>query len=65
MTAYLLLLPEGEKTDTRHLHNLESHTGNITLGFSTTTESRDKDLVVLVDKVETTVILDGLMIKCH
>ena len=58
--AHLLLLPEGEETDTRHLDDLEPDTGNITLGFTATTETRDEDLVVLIDKVQTTVILKQL-----
>ena len=49
--AYLLLLPEGEKADTRHLDDLETDTRNITLGLSTATETRNEDFVVLVDEV--------------
>lgn len=55
--THLLLLPEGEKTNTRDLNDLETHTRNITLGFSTATETGDEDLVVLVDEVQATVIL--------
>lgn len=54
---YLLLLPEGEETDTRDLDNLEANTGNITLGLARATETGDEDLVVLVNKVEATVVL--------
>ena len=62
----LLLLPESEQTHTRHLDNLETHTGDITLGLSATTETRDEDLVVLVGKVQTTVIGDeSLFISCR
>ena len=55
--THLLLFPESEKTDTRNLHNLETNTRNITLGLSTTTETGDEDLVVLVDEVQATVVL--------
>lgn len=55
--AYLLFFPEGEQTDTRYLDDLEPHTGNITLGLATTTETRDEYFVVLVDKVKATIIL--------
>ena len=55
--TYLLLLPQSKETDTRHLDDLETNTGNITLGLTTATEARDKDLVVLVDEVQATIIL--------
>lgn len=55
--THLLLLPEGEETNTRYFHDLETNTGNITLGLSATTEARDKDFVVLVDEVEATIVL--------
>ena len=35
-----------------------TYTGNITLSLSSSTESGDQNLVVLVDKVQTTVIGD-------
>ena len=44
------------KTDTGDLDDLESDTGNISLGLALTTETGEEDLVVLVDKVQTTVI---------
>jgi hypothetical protein len=44
----LLLLPEGEETDTRDLDDLESDTGNISLCLSSSTETRDKNFIVLV-----------------
>lgn len=47
----LLFFPQSQQTNTGYLHNLEAHAGNITLGLSATTESRDEDLVVLIDKV--------------
>lgn len=53
----LLLLPQCEQADARDLDDLEAHTGNITLGLTTTTEARDENLVVLVDKVKATVVL--------
>ena len=48
----LLLLPESEQTDARHLDDLESHTGDITLGLSAPSETGDQDLVVLVGLAE-------------
>lgn len=51
----LLLLEQGKETDTGDLDNLETNTGNVTLGLALTTEARDENLVVLVDKVETAV----------
>jgi len=38
--------------------HVRTYTRNITLSLSSSTESRDQDLVVLVDKVQTTVIGD-------
>lgn len=55
--TYLLLLPESEQADTRDLDDLEAYTGNITLGLSAATETRDEDFVVVIDEVEATVIL--------
>ena len=54
----LLLLPQRRQTNTRDLNDLESHTGNITLRLALTTETREQDLVVLVYKVETTIVGD-------
>lgn len=54
----LLLLPQGQQTDTGHLDDLESHTGNITLGLALATETGQEDLVVLVNEVQATVIGD-------
>ena len=59
MRTHLLLLPEGEETNSRDLYDLEADTGNITLGLAATTEARDKDLVVLIDEVQATIILRG------
>lgn len=54
----LLACEERLETNTRDLDDLETNTGNITLGLTGTTETRDEHLVVLVDKVETTVVGD-------
>jgi hypothetical protein len=54
----LLLLPQGEQTDTGNLDDLESDTGNITLGLALTTETSQKHLVVLVHEVQATVVGD-------
>jgi hypothetical protein len=54
----LLLAPKSGETDTGDLDDLETDTGNITLGLTLTTETGKEDLVVLVDEVETTVIGD-------
>ena len=59
MATHLLLLPESEQADARDLDDLEADTGNITLGLSAATETRDEDLVVVVDEVEATVVLTG------
>jgi len=54
----LLLLPQSEQTDTGNLDDLETNTGDITLCLALATESSEQDLVVLVDKVQTTVVGD-------
>jgi hypothetical protein len=54
----LLLLPEGGETDTGDLDDLETDTGNITLGLTLATETGEQDLVVLIDEVQATVIGD-------
>ena len=54
----LLLLPQGHETDTGDLDDLETDTGNITLGLALTTETGQEDLVVLVDEVQATVVGD-------
>ena len=59
MCSYLLLLPEGEETNTRHFNDLEADTRNITLSLTPATEAGDQNLVVLVDKVEATIVLRG------
>jgi hypothetical protein len=52
----LLLLPQSKETDTGNLYNLEPDTRNITLCLALATETSDEDLVVLVDKIEATVV---------
>ena len=54
----LLLLPQREQADTRDLDNLESNTGNITLGLALATKTSEQDLVVLVHEVQATVVGD-------
>lgn len=54
----LLLLPQSQQTDTRDLDDLETNTGNITLGLALATETSQEDLVVLVNEVQATVIGD-------
>ena len=54
----LLLLPQRRKTDTRDLDDLETHTGNITLGLALATETGEEDFVVLVHEVQATVVGD-------
>ncbi|PVH94136.1 hypothetical protein DM02DRAFT_540078, partial [Periconia macrospinosa] len=54
----LLLLPQRRQTDTGHLNNLETHTGNITLGLALATETGEEDFVVLVHEVQATVVGD-------
>ena len=55
-TGLLLLLAEERgESHTRHLHHLETHTGDIADGVALTAEAGDENLVVLVDKVEATV----------
>jgi hypothetical protein len=52
------LLPKGKQGNTGDLDDLESDTGNITLSLTLSTETGKEDLVVLVNKVQTTVIGD-------
>ncbi|KAJ7783205.1 hypothetical protein B0H16DRAFT_483955 [Mycena metata] len=53
----LLLFPQSKQTNAGDFHDLESHTGNITLRLTAATKARDEDLVVLVHKVEATIVL--------
>jgi hypothetical protein len=56
----LLFLPKSKQTDTRDLNNFEPHTRDVTLGLSTSTKARNKDLVILVYKVQATIILQRM-----
>ena len=60
---HLFLLPKGKKTDSGYFHDFESHTRNVTLGLATTAETRDEDFIVLVDKVETAIVLEGRQLE--
>ena len=57
LSANLLFLPQSQQTNTRNFHYLKTHSGNITLSFASATETRNKDLVVVIDEVQATVIL--------
>jgi len=46
------------KPDTRNLHDLETDTRNITFGLALTTETGEEDFVVLIHKVQATVVGD-------
>jgi hypothetical protein len=61
----LLLLPQSRQTDTGNLDDLETNTGNITLGLALATETGEKDLVVLVDEVQATVVGNCLALAFH
>jgi len=52
----LLLFPQSLQTDTRYLDHLKANTGDITLCLALATETSKQNLVVLVDKVQTTVV---------
>lgn len=54
----LLFFPQGKQTDTGNLDDLETNTGDITLGLALATETSDEDFVVLVHEVQATVIGD-------
>ncbi|KAI3482409.1 hypothetical protein L1887_54965 [Cichorium endivia] len=60
LRAGLLLFAKEKRTqaDARDLNDLETNTGDITLGLTGTTEAGDEDLVVLVDEVEAAVVGD-------
>ena len=51
----LLLTEESVERHTRNLDNFETNAGNITDGVTLTTESRDQDLVVFLNKVKATI----------
>ena len=52
----LLLLEESQEGDSGDLDDLETNTGDITLSVARATETRDENLIVLVDEVEATVV---------
>ena len=54
----LLAAEEGVEGHVGDLADLESDSGNISDGVTLTTESRDQNLVVLLDEVEATVVGD-------
>ena len=54
----LLLLPQGKEGDTGDLDDLETDTGQISDGVAGTTETGNENLVVLIDKVQTTIVGD-------
>lgn len=55
---FLFRAEQCAQTNSRDLDDLETNTGDITLGLTGTTETGDEDLVVLVDEVKTTVVGD-------
>merc|ERR1719225_1677231 len=58
-TWSLFLAPEQSvEGNIGHLADLESDSGNVSHGVTLTTKSRDKNLVVLLDEVEATVVGD-------
>ena len=58
MWLILLSQPKGEKTASSDFNDLESYTGQITLGVSRSTETSNKDLIVLIDEGHTTISWD-------
>ena len=54
---WLILLshPEGTETTSSDFNDLESYTGQITLSVSRSTETGNKDLIVLIDEGHTTI----------
>ena len=50
--------PKGEETASSDLNDLESYTGQITLGVSRSTETSNKNFVVLIDEGHTTISWD-------
>ena len=51
----LLTSPKGEETATCDLDNLKTHTGQITLGVTGSTETSDEDLIVLINEGHATI----------
>ena len=52
----LLLLPQCGQANPRDLYHLESDAWNITLRLAFPTEPREQNLIILIDKIETTII---------
>ena len=50
--------PEGQERATSSLNNLESHTREITLGVTRSTETGDQNFVVLINETHTTISWD-------
>ena len=50
--------PKGEETASSDFNDLESYTGQITLGVSRSTETSNKNFVVLIDEGHTTISWD-------
>ena len=57
-TAYFLAAVEGDKADTGDLDDLEADTGEVADGVAGAAGAGNKDLVILVDKVEAAVTRD-------
>ena len=57
---WLILLshPEGTETTSSDFNDLESYTGQITFSVSRSTETGNKDLIVLIDEGHTTISWD-------
>lgn len=57
LVSWLLLLAhvQGQQGNTGDLHHLEAATGNITLRFTSLTETRNQHFVVLINEVQATV----------
>ena len=55
MWLILLSQPEGEKTASSDLNDLESYTGKITLSVSRSTETSDEHLIVFINERHTTI----------
>ena len=58
MWLVLLSQPKGEETASSDLDDLESYSGQITLSVSRSTETSNKDLIVLIDERHTTISWD-------
>jgi len=65
----LLLLEESEETDTRHLGDLETHTGNITLGVAGATETSNEHLVLIKEERkgqrDAGCLMEAVAVRCH